>query len=176
MLRKVGKPIALIGLGVVLAGAAWAHSDEANEFGFGHPGMMSDITRTVDVDMMDSTFNHKAIDIKPGETIRFMLHNRGELPHEFAIATPAMHKEHQEEMMNIMGMMETPGMGMGSGMGPGMMSALEGEHEDPNSVLLQPGQSGELIWHFEGMENIEFACDIPGHYEDGMHGQFMYGQ
>ena len=54
------------------------------------------------------------------------------------------------------------------------------KHDDPNSVLLEPGQKGEIVWKFsEAGEivwkfseagEIQFACNVPGHYEDGMHG------
>jgi uncharacterized cupredoxin-like copper-binding protein len=44
------------------------------------------------------------------------------------------------------------------------------KHDDPNSVLLEPGQSTEIVWTFSEKGNIEFACNIPGHYQSGMYG------
>jgi uncharacterized cupredoxin-like copper-binding protein len=44
------------------------------------------------------------------------------------------------------------------------------EHDDPNSVLLEPGMSGEVIWKFTQASDIEFACNVPGHYNSGMIG------
>ena len=41
-------------------------------------------------------------------------------------------------------------------------------HSHDNSVLLEPNQSGELIWNFENALNIEIACNVPGHYQAGM--------
>ncbi len=47
------------------------------------------------------------------------------------------------------------------------------EHDDPNSLLLDPGESGELLWRFaDGHKKLEFACNVPGHYQSGMHGKF----
>ena len=43
-------------------------------------------------------------------------------------------------------------------------------HDDPNSVLLEPGQSAEVIWKFSEAMPMEFACNVPGHYDSGMMG------
>jgi uncharacterized cupredoxin-like copper-binding protein len=42
----------------------------------GQPGVASAVTRTVDVEMGDIFFKPKNIDVKPGETIRFVLRNK----------------------------------------------------------------------------------------------------
>ena len=41
-------------------------------------------------------------------------------------------------------------------------------HSHSNSVLLEPNQSGEIIWKFSTDANLEVACNVPGHYEAGM--------
>ena len=41
-------------------------------------------------------------------------------------------------------------------------------HSHSNSVLLEPNQSGEIIWKFNTNTDIEIACNVPGHYEAGM--------
>ena len=46
----------------------------------------------------------------------------------------------------------------------------EMEHDDPNSVRLEEGKNGEVIWTFSNGGKFEFACLIPGHYEAGMKG------
>ena len=48
------------------------------------------------------------------------------------------------------------------------------EHDDPNSVLLEPGKSGEIIWKFTKATELEFACNVPGHYDAGMMGRFHF--
>jgi len=50
------------------------------------------------------------------------------------------------------------------------MAKMDMEHDDPNSVRLDEGASGEVIWTFSNAGTFEFACLIPGHYEAGMHG------
>jgi uncharacterized cupredoxin-like copper-binding protein len=47
------------------------------------------------------------------------------------------------------------------------------EHDDPNSVLLEPGKSSEVIWKFTKATDLEFACNVPGHYESGMMGKMQ---
>jgi uncharacterized cupredoxin-like copper-binding protein len=37
-------------------------------------------------------------------------------------------------------------------------------------VLVQPGQRAELTWTFRKSAPIEFACNVPGHYQAGMVG------
>ena len=42
------------------------------------------------------------------------------------------------------------------------------EHNDPNSVLLEPGKTGEVIWKFSKKGGLEIGCNVPGHYDAGM--------
>ncbi len=52
----------------------------------------------------------------------------------------------------------------------GQMSGGMMMHDDPNSVLLEPGRTGEVVLKFTKAANLEFACNVPGHYEAGMVG------
>ena len=56
----------------------------------------------------------------------------------------------------------------GNAMGDRNMAAME--HDDPNSVLVEPGAREELIWNFSVTTDLEFACNVPGHYQSGMVG------
>ena len=51
-------------------------------------------------------------------------------------------------------------------------------HDDPNALLLEPGSSGEVTWSFTNLPAekavLQFACNVPGHYEAGMVGQFRF--
>lgn len=44
-------------------------------------------------------------------------------------------------------------------------------HDDPNSILLAPGARGELIWTSSEPTELEFAYNVPGHYQSGMVGK-----
>jgi uncharacterized cupredoxin-like copper-binding protein len=56
----------------------------------------------------------------------------------------------------------------------GMGHAMQ--HDDPNSVLVAPGKTAELTWTFSKATRLEFACNIPGHYQAGMVGKLTVSQ
>lgn len=138
----------------------------------GQPGKAADATRTIEVTMYDNYYEPENLNIKEGETVRFVVKNAGEFVHEFNIASPDMHKAHGPEMMMMLehGVLEADKINwdaakkMQASMGHGM-------HNDPNSVLLEPGKTGEIVWTFPKHATLEFACNVPGHYESGMVGQ-----
>jgi len=148
------------------------HGENANA---GSPGTASRVTRTIDVVMRDNFFEPETIRVEPGETIRFRVANAGEFVHEFNIGTSEMHVKHQGEMA----MMVEHNVLMPDRIDVKAAAAMQesmghGMHNDPNSVLLEPGKTGEVIWTFpEGGEiALEFGCNVPGHYEAGMVGEF----
>ena len=118
----------------------------------GVAGVAAEVTRTIDVDMADSmTFTPSAIDVQAGETIRFNVKNSGQLLHEMVLGTNDEIVEHHELMKRF----------------PGM------EHEDDNSVSLESGETGEIIWKFTKAGTFDIACLQPGHYEAGMKGNVV---
>ncbi|NMT62109.1 cupredoxin domain-containing protein [Marinobacter orientalis] len=154
--------------------AAGAHSD-GHGMGSGEPGKASEASRTITVEMYDNYYEPETIEVKAGETVRFVVENKGNLVHEFNIGTPSMHEAHQEEMM----MMVEHGVIQGGKLNRDMMEMDMGnghsmKHDDPNSVLLEPGESQEIVWTFTGKGNIEFACNVPGHYQAGMYGEVNF--
>ncbi|ODB38861.1 copper-binding protein [Pseudomonas mosselii] len=148
-------------------------ADNGKPFAFGEPAEAAKATRTIEVVLKDIAFEPKSIKVKAGETVRFVVVNEGKLPHEFNLGDKAMHAEHQKEMIAMQGKMFTAGMnheGMDHGqMDHGQMGAGHG-HAGGNTVLVQPGQRAELTWTFRKSAPIEFACNVPGHYQAGMVG------
>lgn len=47
-----------------------------------------------------------------------------------------------------------------------------GSHSHGNNVLLGLGESGEIIWKFAKAVELEFGCNVPCHFEQGMKGDF----
>ena len=141
--------LALTSLNAMAAGThagGHGHDDEA----IGKPGLASQVTRTVKVDMLDTMrFTPSNLAIKQGETIRFVVKNTGQIPHEMVLGTAKDLKEHYEVMK------KNPEM----------------EHADANSVTVQPGKTGEMIWQFTRAGKVDFACLHPGHFDAGMKGQ-----
>jgi len=142
----------------------------ADSFAFGEPAPAGKATRTVEVVLKDIAFEPKSLEVKAGETVRFVLINEGKLPHEFNLGDKAMHAEHQKEMIAMQGKLFTAGMNH-EGMDHGQMNHGEGHsHGGGNTVLVPAGQRAELTWTFRKSAPIEFACNVPGHYQAGMVG------
>ncbi|AXS42097.1 cupredoxin family protein [Breoghania sp. L-A4] len=155
-----GAAIALLSVTTALAAGSHTgghgHDDKAaagQHMAIGKPGMAADVSRTVEVEMLETDdgrmiFRPDRVDVKRGETVRFSLVNNGELEHEFVLDHMAANAEHKAMMAKF----------------------PEMEHDDPNAARLVPGATGEIIWTFTNDGGFEFACLIPGHYESGMRG------
>ncbi|WP_225769641.1 cupredoxin domain-containing protein [Inquilinus sp. Marseille-Q2685] len=150
------------------ASFAFADAGHSGTKSIGEPPTGRTTTRVVEITIKDSAYEPKAVRVKAGETVRFVLKNEGELLHEFNLGTAEMHAEHQHEMQTMVehGML-TPTAVVATSM-PGM------SHDDPNAVFIEPGKTAELSWTFPAGGTIEFACNIPGHYESGMVGKIVF--
>ncbi|MBD8709542.1 cupredoxin family protein [Pseudomonas sp. CFBP 13711] len=174
----------LFAIALVLGASLSAQASPGEHFAFGHPADAAQATRTLEVTLGDIYFEPKSLDVKKGETVRFVLVNKGRLLHEFNLGDAAMHAAHQQEMlkMTASGMLTPTGMkhdmaGMDHGMAHGSeQGAGSMKHDDPNSVLVEPGKTAELTWTFTDATGLEFACNIPGHYQAGMVGKVAISQ
>ncbi|GGO76591.1 hypothetical protein GCM10011348_04160 [Marinobacterium nitratireducens] len=141
----------------------------------GQPGTAAEASRTVEVTLNDMYFEPESIAVKAGETVRFVVKNEGALLHEFNIGTAAMHEKHQSRMQLMMdhGMLTPTGINHEmANMDHSSMPGMEGlGHQEPNSVLVAPGETSEMVWTFSGDAQLEFACNVPGHYAAGMAGE-----
>ncbi|WP_408636013.1 cupredoxin domain-containing protein [Pseudophaeobacter flagellatus] len=125
------------------------HGDEME---VGKLGDVHHVDREISVSMKETDdgemlFEPRTFSFSTGETIKFTITNAGELEHEFVLDTAQRNVLHKE-----------------------MMAKMDMEHDDPNSVRLDAGAQGEVVWTFSNAGTFEFACLIPGHYESGMHG------
>ena len=150
---------------------------DGGHFAFGQPADAAKAERTVEITLGDMYYEPASVQLKAGETVRFVLKNEGSLLHEFSLGNAAQHAEHQKQMlmMQQMGMLGENGIQamdhskMGhdmAGMDHGQMS-----HDDPNTVMIPAGKSAELTWTFAKATGLEFACNLPGHYQAGMVGK-----
>lgn len=141
------------------APAAHAHGEKhaptaypAEQKPWGIVGNAAAAKRTITVDMTDAMrFTPDSITVREGETVRFVVRNRGRMLHEMVIGTPDELREHAALMARF----------------PDM------EHDEPYMVHVDPGKSGEIVWHFNRPGSFEFACLIAGHYEAGMRGTIV---
>lgn len=145
---------------MIMAGPAlpaWAdagHGHKGNMPG-GRPGKAAAVSRTIRIVATDIAFDRKAIRVKAGETIRFVITNKGQQVHDFTLGTRKVQAAHRRSMLKMMN-------------GGRDMSSMK--HADPNAVLLKPSETKILIWRFAKARNFEFGCNVPGHYEAGMKG------
>jgi len=174
--RMIRLQLAAFSIAAVLVAGGDVLADPGHGKGtpIGEPGHRAKASRTVMITVRDNLYEPDTIDAKKGETIRFVIKNTGELLHEFNIGTPAMHADHQKEMAQ----MAEHGMITATGVNHQLMMMDHGKaglpsmkHDDPNAVLIEPGKTAELVWKFPKNAKLEFACNLPGHYEAGMVGQ-----
>ena len=135
----------------------------------GMKGKASDVSKTIKVDMYDNYYKPKTINVKKGETVRFVVENKGVLVHEFNIATMMMHKKHGPEMLDMMknGILLPNKINKEKMKQMAKMNHKMG-HSHSNSVLLEPKQKAELIWKFTSNAELFGGCNVPGHLEAGM--------
>ncbi len=110
------------------------------------------VKRTITVSMTDTMrFSPEKIDVKQGDTLKFVLKNDGKVMHEFVIGTRKDLDEHAALMMKF----------------PNM------EHDEPYMAHVAPGKTGTIVWTFNKAGSFDFACLIAGHFQAGMVGKIM---
>lgn len=116
---------------------------------WGIAGDAKAVKRTITLTMSDTMrFTPDKIDVKQGETVKFVMKNSGKLMHELVIGTKKELDEHAALMVKF----------------PNM------EHEEPYMAHVPAGKTGEIIWNFNKAGDFDFACLIAGHYQAGMVG------
>ena len=141
-------------------GAAFAHEGakhkDANapvkkeQKPWGIAGDAKQARRTIEIAMSDEMrFTPSRIDVKQGETVRFVVTNKGELLHEMVIGDKKTLDEHAALMAKF----------------PTM------EHDEPYMAHVPSGKKETLVWTFNQPGEFDFACLINGHYQAGMVGK-----
>jgi uncharacterized cupredoxin-like copper-binding protein len=141
--------------GTARADAGHSHGSPSTAAASGGPGKAADVKRVIKVEARDRDFSLRQVQVRPGETVRFVITNKSSIRHEFGIASNKEHVEHRIMMQKL----------------PDMV------HDDDNVVTLEPGETKEIVWKFgtdrNALKDLEFSCNIPGHAEQGMHGKFQ---
>ena len=152
----------IVGLVLSLAvSLAYAHGKEehpkktvepakAEQKEFGIAGDPRKVTQTIKLDMTDQMrFTPNTLTVKQGDTVKFVVTNKGKIMHEMVIGTMKELKEHAEQMKKF----------------------PEMEHEEPYMAHVKPGKTEEIVWTFNKPGEFNFACLIAGHFEAGMTGK-----
>lgn len=79
-------------LGFAGAYATTNHSHAA----IGKPGVQENVTRTIRLEVYEYRFSPSEIDVKQGETIRFIVKNTGKKKHEMMIDTMQRLRKHEK--------------------------------------------------------------------------------
>jgi uncharacterized cupredoxin-like copper-binding protein len=151
----------LLALTALAPAAALAHGEKSHakaaavrkeQKPWGIAGDANAVRRTIEVRMLDTMrFEPDRIEVRLGETVRFMHRNAGKVMHEFVIGTPQELDEHAALMLKF----------------PNM------EHDEPYMAHVAPGKTAQIVWHFNRPGEFKFACLIAGHYSAGMVGTLI---
>ncbi len=108
------------------------------------------VKRTIEIAMTDAMrFAPDRLTVRQGETVRLVIRNNGKMLHELVIGTKQELDEHAALMVKF----------------PNM------EHDEPYMAHVDPGKTGQIVWHFNRAGEFDFACLIAGHYQAGMVGK-----
>ena len=117
------------------------------------------VTRTIQIDMNDSMrFTPDLLQVATGETLKLVVYNSGQLPHEMVIGSEDALKAHAIEMKQSSG--HSDGHAHASG-------------NELLALSVKTGETKEWVIRFEKAQTLQMACLIPGHFEAGMKGQVM---
>jgi uncharacterized cupredoxin-like copper-binding protein len=122
------------------------------EHPFGREGDPKKVKRVIRIDMSDTMRYFPAeLKVKRGDTVRFVMNNKGQLPHVMVIGSmedlqkrAALAKKHAE-------LLDLPSEG----------------------VQVAPGSSAPLVWQFTRAGEFYYGCLMPGHFEAGMIGTII---
>jgi len=102
--------------------------------------------RTLYIEAYDTMrYSLDSLAVTPGETVRFIVTNKGTLPHEFSVGTPDAQVAHAAQM-----------------------AQAYPEHGHGAAIDLRPGETKEMLWTFADPSSAQIACHYPGHFEAGM--------
>ena len=106
--------------------------------------------RVIEIKMLDTMrFSPDKIEVRQGDTVKFVIKNEGQMLHEFVLGTKKELDDHAALMAKF----------------PNM------EHDEPYMAHVPAGKTGEITWTFNRAGDFDFACLIAGHYQAGMVGR-----
>jgi uncharacterized cupredoxin-like copper-binding protein len=98
-----------------------------------------------------SRFEPDRVTVKPGSTVRFVVHNADPIDHEFIIGPPETHDIHERGLPHF------------------HTGAVPGE------ITVPAGATVETMWTFgpAGSAAVQYGCHLAGHWAYGMHGKAL---
>ena len=108
-------------------------------------------SRDIRVSISGLHFVPDQFDVRVGETIRFVVTNPTDLPHELFIGTMPEQVAHHQEVMK-----QSP------------VDQVQLMDHTGYGIYLMAGDSGQFIYHFAHAGAVIMGCHVPGHWEGGM--------
>lgn len=106
--------------------------------------------RTVDITIHHSRFLPANIEVAPGTTVRFVLHNTDPIDHEFIVGDEQVQARHE--------------------------TGTEAHHGAiPGEVSVPAGGEASTAYMFSEPGTLLIGCHLPGHYAYGMRGSVRVG-
>jgi uncharacterized cupredoxin-like copper-binding protein len=102
--------------------------------------------RTIEVEMRDIAFAPTAVDVRAGETVRFVFRNTGQVTHDAFLGDAAAQDAHEKEMRE------------------GHADHAAGS----TAVSVKPGKTAQITYTFDRPGQLLLGCHQPGHYTGGM--------
>lgn len=116
---------------------------------YGREGDPRKVNRVIKIEMSDAMrYFPDQVRVKKGATVRFVVRNGGELPHEMVLGTMDDLKMHAALMKRN----------------------AETSQGEANVAHVDPGETGRLIWQFTRAGEFYYGCLVPGHFDAGMIG------
>ena len=106
--------------------------------------------KTIGITARLSRFEPDRVTVKPGSTVRFVIHNADPIDHEFIIGPPETHDIHERGAPHF------------------HTGAAHGE------VTVPAGATVETTWTFGPSDSeVDYGCHLAGHWTYGMHGKAL---
>ena len=110
----------------------------------------SDGARTIEITIHHSRFSPGALEVAPGERVRFVIRNLDPIDHEFILGDDELQLRHE--------------------------TGTEPAHGAvPGEVSIPAVSEATTTYTFEGRGVLAFGCHLPGHWDYGMHGPVVVG-
>lgn len=108
--------------------------------------------RTVTLTVRHSQFSVADVHARPGETVRFVVHNTDPIGHELIVGDQAVQDAHEV----------------------GTDASHSGGR--PGEISVPPGSTATTTYRFASSSGpLLFGCHLPGHWAYGMHGTITVG-
>jgi uncharacterized cupredoxin-like copper-binding protein len=106
--------------------------------------------RTVTLTVRHSQFSVADVHARPGETVRFVVHNTDPIGHELIVGDQAVQDAHEV--------------------------GTDASHGDrPGEISVPAGSTATTTYRFGPAGPLLFGCHLPGHWAYGMHGTIQVG-